>query len=58
MRDYVLKDPDNDIYIQPDGQPTCDKKKAKLFKDPDEAKKFRDGHKGIPYFEPEKYDDP
>lgn len=56
--DWVLTDPNlggKPIYIKPDGQATEDPKEAKLFKDDEAARKFRDGHTGIPYFEPKKY---
>jgi hypothetical protein len=50
----VLVDPDNPIYVKPDGQTTKKKDEAKLFPTDKEAEAFRNGHTGIPYFVPKK----
>lgn len=63
-RPFVLADPKGKhvdsggpIFVQPDGQTTDDLKKAMIFKSPEDAEKFREGHTGIPYFQPTPFDD-
>jgi hypothetical protein len=61
---WVLVDPSGKhlgtggpIYVKPDGQTTGGKDEAKLFKNPEEAGKFRNSHTGILYLQPKRLKD-